>query len=200
MPKVIIPTEDNGERNGMAKKTTNDKATQKLQALVHKTDLEKPAQKDIAALRQALQQDQALWRRASDLNHMAHRQLTARFPPAIREALYLRLEAMQQDLGYAEASAIEQLLIEQVATCWLNLQVTQLVYAVATADLTNTASANHWERRLISAQRRYLKAIETLTQVRRRLRPNAVQLNIGTQQLNVVGEVSLRKRRTRSAR
>lgn len=184
----------------MAKKTTNDKATQKLQALVHKTDLEKPAQKDIAALRQVLQQDQALWRRASDLNHMAHRQLTARFPPAIREALYLRLEAMQQDLGYAEASAIEQLLIEQVTTCWLNLQVTQLVYAVATADLTNTASANHWERRLISAQRRYLKAIETLTQVRRRLRPNAVQLNIGTQQLNVVGEVSLRKRRTRGAR
>ncbi|HEY4723814.1 MAG TPA: hypothetical protein VII92_18305 [Anaerolineae bacterium] len=183
----------------MAKKTTNDKATQKLQALVHKTDLEKPAQKDIAALRRALQQDQALWRRASDLNHMAHRQLTGKFPPAIREALYLRLEAMQQDLGYAEAPAIERLLIEQVTTCWLNLQITQLVYAVATADLTNSAGADQWERRLISAQRRYLKAIESLTQVRRRLRPNAVQLNIGAQQLNVVGDVKAGKGKAQSA-
>ena len=182
----------------MAKKMTNDKATQKLQALVHKTDLEKPARKDIAALRRALQQDQALWRRASDLNHMAHQQLTGKFPPAIREALYLRLEALQQDLGYAEAPAIERLLIEQVGTCWLNLHVTQLVYAVANAEPTNAAGADHWDRRLIAAQRRYLKAIETLMHVRRQLRPNAVQVNIGAQQLNVVGDVSAGKGKTRS--
>ena len=177
----------------------NDKATRKLQALVHKTNHDNPSQNEITALRRVLEQDKTLWHRASDLNHMAHQQLMDRFPPAIREAVYLRVEALQQDLGYADAPAIERLLIEQIGTCWLNLQVTQLMYAVATTESTTVSSADHWERRLLAAQRRYLKAIETLTQVRRRLKPDAVQLNIGAQQVNVVGDVRTGKRKTRSA-
>jgi len=182
----------------MAKKTTNDKATQKFQALVDKTNHENPAPKDVVALRRALQQDKALWRWASDLNYMAHEQLMDKFAPHIREAVYLRLEALQEELGYAESPAIERLLIEQIGTCWLNLHVTQLIYAVLTGQAMSMKGAEQWEQRLTAAQRRYLKVIEMLTQVRRRLRPSAMQVNIGTQQLNVAGKVEVGRRKARS--
>jgi len=182
----------------MAKRTTDDATTHRLQTLVKETDHENPKPTDVVALRKALQQDRALWQQASDLNHLAHEILMGKFPPAIREAVYLRLEALQEELGYAESPAIERLLIEQIGTCWLNFHVTQLFYDVVTGQITSMKGVEQWEQRLTAAQRRYLKAIETLTHVRRQLRPNAVQLNIGTQQLNVVGDVSAGKGKTRS--
>ena len=36
-----------------------------------------------------------------------------------------RLQAMRTDLGYAESSALERLLIQQVTLCWLNLNLTE---------------------------------------------------------------------------
>jgi len=182
----------------MAKRTTDDATTHRLQTLVKETDHEDPKPTDIVALRKALQQDRALWQQASDLNHLAHEVLMGKFQPGTREAVYLRLEALQEELGYAEAPAIERLLIEQIGTCWLNLHVTQLIYAVLTGQAMSMKGAEQWEQRLTAAQRRYLKAIETLTHVRRQMRPNAMQLNIGAQQLNVVGDVSAGKGKTRS--
>jgi len=182
----------------MAKKTTNDKATQEFQALVGEINHENPAAMDVVALRQALQEDKALWHRAGDLNYLAHQQLMGKLPPHIREGVHLRLEALQEELGYAESPAIERLLIEQIGTCWLNLHVTQLFCAVLTGQTMSMKGVEQWERRLTAAQRRYLKVIEMLTQVRRRLRPNAMQVNIGTQQVNVAGKVEAGKRKARS--
>ena len=44
----------------------------------------------------------------------------------------------------------------------------------------------YWEKRLTAAQRRYLRAIETLTNVRKMNLP-AIQVNIGENQVNVAG-------------
>ena len=76
---------------------------------------------------------------------------------------------------------IERLLIEQVGTSWLYLHCIQFIYP--------GENSKGWEKSLTAAQGRYLKAIATLAQVRRRLRPGAVQVNIGAQQVNVAGNV-----------
>ena len=59
-------------------------------------------------------------------------------------------------------------------------------------DITLTMG-KYWEGRLSAAQRRHLRAVETLARVRRLLsRIPAVQVNIATQggqQVNVAGEV-----------
>ena len=58
----------------------------------------------------------------------------------------------------------------------------------------STSSVDHWERRLSAAQRRYLRACESLARVRKLGRTTpALQLNIAThggQQVNVVTDQS----------
>jgi hypothetical protein len=43
----------------------------------------------------------------------------------MRECWRRRLESMRADLGYADSSALERLLIQQVTLCWLNLNLTE---------------------------------------------------------------------------
>jgi len=173
------------------RKTNNEEKAKEFLALVKKTNTENPAPKDVAALRQALEKDEGLWRRLSDLNHLAHILSLKNFPAEIREATYLRLKAMREGLGYETAADIERLLIEQVETCWLNLHVIQFAYAAMLGDST-------WEKRVDAAQRRYMKALGMLTEVRRRLGPNTLQLNIGAQQVNVAGNLEAGKKRALS--
>ncbi len=161
---------------------------ERVRALVKKTDLEKPTRQERAALREALNKDEALWRKTSDMNSMAQRLLLNKFPAKMSEAIQIRLETMQHDLGYAESPALEQLLIEHVVTCWLNFEFIQMSYAAALSSSTDMASANRWERLIATAQGRYLRAIGALAGVRRRLRPRAMQVNIGAQQVNVMGK------------
>ena len=175
------------------KKASNDEKAKKFLALVKKTDTEKPAPKDVAALRQALEKDERLWRKTSDLNHMAHAILLKKFPAEMRESIYLRLKAMREELGYEAASDVERLLIEQIETCWLNLHITQVAYAMRIDD-------EGWEKHMDAAQKRYLKALATLTEARRRrLGPKTLQVNIGAQQVNVAGNLKAGKKRAVSS-
>lgn len=172
----------------MTKRRRKDQGGEQVRALIKRTDLEKPTQEERMALREALKKDEALWRKASDMNSMAQRQLLDKFPAKMREAIQIRLEVMQHDLGYAESPVLEQLLIEQVVTCWLNFEYIQIGYVTALGNSMDTASANRWERLMATAQGRHQRAMEALFGMRRRLRPSALQVNIGAQQLNVIGK------------
>ncbi len=172
----------------MTKRIKKDQGVEQVRALIKKTDLEKPTQQERMALREALKKDEALWRKASDMNSMAQRLLLDKFPAQTREAIQIRLEAMQNDLGYAESPVLEQLLIEQVVTCWLNFEYIQIGYVTALKMSTDMANANRWEKLTATAQGRHLRAMEALAGMRRRLRPSALQVNIGAQQVNVMGK------------
>lgn len=175
------------------RKASNDENAKEFLALVKKTNTENPKPQDLAALRQALEQDEGLWRKTSDLNHMAHATLLKKFPAEMRESIYLRLTVMREELGYEAASDVGRLLIEQIETCWLNLHIIQFAYAAMLGD-------SAWEKRMDAAQRRYMKALAMLTEVRRRrLGPNTLQVNIGAQQVNVAGNLKAGKKRARSA-
>jgi hypothetical protein len=123
----------------------------------------------------------------------------------IREILSNEVKAKRQELK-AECrggtpSALENLLIERVLACWLHLSYYERLYCRAMADRTRGLSivqAEFQQKRIESAQRRYLSAIKALAQVRRLQVPltlqvalpgatqvgQAAQVNVGEKQIN----------------
>jgi hypothetical protein len=82
-------------------------------------------------------------------------------------------------------SPLERLLAERIAMCWLDVQDHELRYA----NLNNESTQQHseWRSRMLDrAQKRYLSAIKDLATVRRLNLP-ILQLNIGENQVNMVG-------------
>ena len=154
----------------MASRNRREAQAQNLMVLIKKTNTEKPQASDVAALRQALIEDDNTWRKAGDLTERARRMALAKLSPTMRESVMLRVEAMQADLGYEYGTMLERLLIEQVGTCWLHVEIAQMVYGVTTLGTTDAKTCEVLERRVMSAQKRYLKAMEMLVRVWRTLR------------------------------
>lgn len=81
---------------------------------------------------------------------------------------------------------LERLLVQQVVLTWLKLGHTEWHHEHILVNGHMTIQvADFWERRLSAAQRRYLRACETLARVRRLGLP-MLQVNIGAQQVNQV--------------
>ena len=95
------------------------------------------------------------------------------------------LRRLRESLGAAEASPVERLLIDQVVVCHLRMHLTEQWYQSAMQGCSLPCAA-FCERKLSAVQRRYLRAIETLSRVRTLIGVPLVQVNIasgGAQQL-----------------
>jgi hypothetical protein len=96
---------------------------------------------------------------------------------------------LKKDLGSDGAPMLEQLLIQHAALCWLRLNLTELGYSSAMSQSISLTLGVYWEKRLTAAQKRFTRACETLTRVRKWSRTTpALQVNIaahGGQQVNV---------------
>jgi hypothetical protein len=96
---------------------------------------------------------------------------------------------LKKELGSEEAPLLEQLLIQQAALCWLKLNLVELSYSGTMKQSITLTLGIYWEKRLSAAQRRFTRACETLTRVRKLSRNTpALQVNIaaqGGQQVNV---------------
>jgi hypothetical protein len=97
------------------------------------------------------------------------------------------MKAMRNDLDYAYAPMLEQLLIEQVVLTWFDLDLMQQYYAGNAIKTHALTAGAYWDRRLNSAQQRHLRAVESLARVRRLSSVTPLQVNIGGQQVNVAG-------------
>ncbi|MDQ3804332.1 MAG: hypothetical protein M3416_10930 [Acidobacteriota bacterium] len=96
-------------------------------------------------------------------------------------------ELLKQDLGYAEASAAERVLIEHAVLCHVRLGMVERLYSERTSGSYRIDFAEHYERRLTEAQKRFNRACEALAKVRKLAKPK-VQINVaaaGGQQVNV---------------
>jgi hypothetical protein len=72
-----------------------------------------------------------------------------------------------KDSGHADASPIEKTLIEHAAVCWLRLAAMEIYYSAAMRAEGNTlARCAFVEKRLMLTQKRYARAVETLTRHR----------------------------------
>jgi hypothetical protein len=105
--------------------------------------------------------------------------------PGIVESVKAGRLALLKELGFDTAGALERALIDHVVLCWLRLQLTEQQYTGNTRAGGTLQQGEFWERRLSAVQRRYLRACETLTRIRRLALP-VMQVNVGEQQVNVV--------------
>jgi hypothetical protein len=171
----------------------DDAVVRDFMQLVADTDTRDPTPSDVRALRHMLNQHPGLWRLAGDLAHAAALNLIHKLDasPSIAESLKRGWAAMKDELGYAAAPPLERLLIEQVVLCWLHFNLLDLEVTNAMAASISLSTAEHWERRLSAAQRRYLRACEALARIRKLARTTpALQVNIaapGGRQVNLLG-------------
>jgi hypothetical protein len=101
-----------------------------------------------------------------------------------REAMTAELRRLKSSLAGPAPTAIEQVLVDRVAACWV-----QANYADATEATCGerTISQAEWAaKRQTMAHKRLLSALKTLAEVRRLMTPT-VQVNIAEQQVNVAG-------------
>ena len=102
-------------------------------------------------------------------------------------------DALKRELGYTMASPLERLLMDQILTTRIHVIHAEAVFSdKLTQSLSFSASA-YWQGFLASAQRRHLRAIESLARVRRLARMGPLfQVNIanaGGRQINAQGEL-----------
>ena len=163
---------------------TESSGEAELPNLIERCNRINPAPEDVAKLRQLLSQPN-MWS-AFHLSHTTaleaiEKTNSTQGTRAILQASYSQL---CQDLGITDAPPLEKAIISHVALCWLRLQVIEKQYSGMQAGSMTLSQGDYWERRLSAAQRRYLRAVETLARLRR-LRVPALQVNIGEKQINI---------------
>jgi hypothetical protein len=170
-------------------------AEQALDLLQTYLPSEHPPPEVITAVRKLFAEVPFIWKVVGDMAVQAQHRLIERYTsqPLVQEAIDAGIKSLGHELGRKEAPVLEKLLIDQVLTCWINVYDVQQRYANAHAESITLTLGEYWERRLTAAQRRYLRACETLARVRRLAVP-PLQVNIGDQQINVAGGSSTSSR------
>jgi hypothetical protein len=159
-----------------------------MMEVIRKTDKERPTADDRAELDRILRDVPAVWTVAGDvMNHTALGMINQmKGTYALTASLRTGWEQLQRDLARPSDGPLEALLIQQIALAWLKLAYTEHHHRhFLMAGNVPITQCDFWERRLTAAQRRFLRATETLMRVRRLQLP-AVQVNIAEQQVNQV--------------
>ena len=168
----------------MAAKTSVDMPNGFVE-LLRSVDKNSPAKSDIQELRRWLDECPELGQAAANLAEIAKKAIIE-LGPIQQKSVKMCIEAgmiqQKNDLGYQDAPALERLLIENIAVCWLRLQVVEIEVCNNTEGSHTLNAGRYWDQRLSVAQVRYLRAIETLARVRKT--NIAIQVNIAKQQVN----------------
>jgi hypothetical protein len=154
----------------------------------------KPDEKDIQRYRELAASRPALLARVVESSELLRQQLLARISRGHARAQMLAEEdALKRDFGYRHATPMERLLIDQILTARIHMLHADNVFSEKISGEMSFAAGVYWQNFLSSAQRRYLRAIETLARVRRLARNAPLfQVNIanaGGRQINAQGEL-----------
>jgi hypothetical protein len=145
--------------------------------------------KAIDALRAQCAIEPARWRNFGDLAQQVRGHLVdtiARQNAFVAEAVAKEVGQLRRSWAGDAATPLERALAERIAAAWLYLHYAEMTYlALLTEGVTWERDEFH-RKRIEQAERRYLRAIKALAQVRRLALP-AVQVNVGGQQINVAG-------------
>ncbi len=188
----------------MAKKITQNLTKQKpdsedqaarLFELVERTNKTNPAPHDLAALRDLLAQTPALSRLIPNPAQLSEAKLASVSTGQPGQATVLRAQCkdLRTELTLDSDGPLEQLLIDAVVQAWFLYHLIAIKYAAFNQETHSITQARWWEDRLNAAQRRYLRAIESLARTRNLIRKTpSLQLNIATaggRQINVAGNL-----------
>ena len=162
--------------------------TKDVVAVIKAADTDQPSAEARKMLADLFNSDPTIWRAAGDMVEQSARMLISKIASthAIKASMTRGWEQLPADLANPSDCELERLLVQQVVIAWLHLGYVEYQYSAMTTETGLTIKrGEYWERRLSAAQRRYLRATETLARVRRLQLPT-MQINIGAQQVNQV--------------
>ncbi len=107
-----------------------------------------------------------------------------------------------EGVGWRHPTPLERTLCERIASCWLDVQLADLVFAAKRKAGMSFAADDYYQRRQDRAHARFLAAVQALARVRRLLAPVVAQVNIahpGEQEVNLAAPGPPPVRRIRRA-
>src|SRR5215469_285472 len=146
----------------------------------------------ITDVHDVLARNPEMWREHGDLIGLATANLirSAWVREGERQSIEIGAKKLKEDLGYEFASPLERLSIDEVVISWIRMgEVQERHTRVQHSSNLTFSQSEYQEGLLLSAQRRYTRAIESLARVRKLLKGTAyVQINIaqdGGKQVNL---------------
>jgi hypothetical protein len=100
-----------------------------------------------------------------------------------REAIARKMTDLRAELCGPNPSPVERLLAERAIACWLHLAHAE--YAYASKESMSLPLAQHYQKVIDRAHKRYLSALKALADVRKL--GVTLQLNIARKQVNLAG-------------
>lgn len=162
---------------------------ERLALIASKINAKNPSTKEIEVLRELMASVPTIASLVGDMagqaRHLLVEQMAANV--VIKETILDEVRKLEERLGYQDAPAIEQILIQQIGICWLALYQTQQAYTRSMSTSMTFEQAAWQERRLSMVQGRFLRAVEALAKVRKLARGSAghtLMLNVAQQQIN----------------
>jgi hypothetical protein len=158
--------------------------------LIERAYQKNPDKKDLKALREFLINYPELCRAVYSLADEVRRLFIRKMMDnkTVEVAMEEHTVHLRNEFGYHDAPVMEQLIIENIILAWLRVYWTEYQLTLFMGRQIRFAEVEFWERRLSMAQRRYLRACESLAKIRKMAIP-ALQLNIGDKQVNVAGNL-----------
>jgi hypothetical protein len=142
----------------------------------------------LPALRAFLDHTPAIWEHVQSLATQVERswlRVIAGDDLVTQEILTRQAALMKAQLSGPAPTPLEQLLVDRIVVCWLQVQQAELRAAGRLQQHSPVLSPLE-EQRLEAVQRRLLMAVKNLAQVRKLLQPGtAIQVNIANQQVNM---------------
>lgn len=145
-----------------------DDSPEARRAILKRADRHDATPEDIAAMRALLDRREAFVSMGNLMRQALDRALgELHATPLARELTARDVEARRRALGYGEASALEQPLIDHLLLAELRLGIAEQEFSAIAVPGQTHDQVRHYEARLNAAQRRYLQAVETFARVRR---------------------------------
>lgn len=149
-------------------KTKNENLKEVCQ-LVEKIEKENPKESDIKALRKLAKSDDLLFQSIGNYGQSVYQEIleTSIDNKILIEGVDLYISQMKTELGYENSTFVEKMLIDEIAVRWLSLQHISRLHHLKLIGSHSSSDGNYWDKRLNASQHRYLKAISSLTKVRK---------------------------------
>ncbi len=157
-----------------------------INALLRRAD--RGDRRAIDALRGECEAVPELWREFGNIARQVRLKLIGQIcgkNDVVGEAVSREVAALRRVWAGEDPTPLETALAERIATNWLNLHYVEAKYLQALGELTYEDDTWHC-RRIEQAERRYLRAIRELAQVRK-IQQVTVQVNVGEKQIIIAG-------------
>jgi len=172
----------------MAKAKKTEISEAEAMKVFNATNTEDPSESDRKALAVVLDDNNYLQK----VNHSGRQVLMRAMKDLdpgsymVQECTKRQIEDLRKEMGYTSSTMIEQLIIDEIVICWVRLQQVQSNHTAVLGSSHSSETGGYWDRRLTSANNRFLKSVQTLAKVRKLI--GATQVHAAKMYKNIMKE------------